>query len=124
MRPTFTITLLGLISCRLLRGTNGLLRLAVAVCGPVVDALMRRPQGLCPQYPSLQPVYLVAESHGSESERRHSLRHASIASLFTGMLVSDRQDEGKSSNILGWSNLKLDIDNWSGRTRETIPSLT
>jgi hypothetical protein len=129
MLSTFTITLLGATS-RLLRGTNGLLRAAVAVsvetCGTVVDALMRRHQGLCSQYPSLQPGYLVAVAHGSESERRHSLRPASFASLFTGVLASDRQGEGKSSNILGWSslNLKLDIDNWSGRTRESIPSLT
>ncbi len=127
MLSTFTITLLGATS-RLLQGTNGLLRVVMAVsvetCGTVVDALMRRPQGLCHQYPSLQPGSPVAVARGFEPERRHSLRPASFANLFTGMLVSDRQGEGKSSNILGWSSLKLDIDNWSGRTRESIPSLT
>jgi hypothetical protein len=125
MRSTFTITLLG-ATCRLLQETKGLLRAVMAVstgtCGNVVDALMRRHQGLCHQYPSLQPGYLVAEARGFEPERRHSLRPASSASLFTGMLASDRPSEGKSSNILGWSN--LDIDNWSGRTGESIPSLT
>jgi hypothetical protein len=122
MLSTFTITLLGATSCRLLRGTNGLLRAAVAVCGPVMEAMMRRYQGLCHQSPSLQPGSLVAEVRGLESEGRHSLRPASPSRLFTGLLASDRPSEGKSSNILGWS--KLDIDNWSGRTGETIPSLT
>jgi hypothetical protein len=125
MRSTFTITLLG-ATCRLLQETKGLLRAVMAVstgtCGNVVDALMRRHQGLCHQYPSVQPGYLVAEARGFEPERRHSLQAPSSASLFTGLLASDRPSEGKSSNILGWS--KLDIDNWSGRTRESIPSLT
>jgi hypothetical protein len=126
MRSTFTITLLG-AACRLLQETKGLLRAVMAVsaeaCGTVVDALMRRSQGLCHQYPSVQPGYLVAVARGFESERRHSLRPTSPSRLFTGLLASDRKGEGKpSSNILGWS--KLDIDNWSGRTRESIPSLT
>jgi hypothetical protein len=122
LSPT-TITLLGATSCRLLRGTNGLLRAAVAVCGPVMASAMRRYQGLCHQSPSVQPGSLVAEARGFESERRHSLQTPSPADLFTGALASDRKGEGKpSSNILGWS--KLDIDNWSGRTRESIPSLT
>jgi hypothetical protein len=121
MRSTFTITLLG-AACRLLQGTNGLLRAAVAVCGPVMEAMMRRYQGLCHQSPSMSPVSLVAEARGFETEDRHSLRPASPNRLFTGLLASDRPSEGKSSNILGWS--KLDIGNWSGRTGETIPGLT
>jgi hypothetical protein len=125
MRSTFTITLLG-AACRLLQGTQGLLRAVMAVslatCGTVVDALMRGYQGLCHQISSMPPVSLATAVYESESERPHSLRPASPSRLFTGMLASDRQGEGKSSNILGWS--KLDIDNWSGRTGESIPSLT
>jgi hypothetical protein len=70
----------------------------------------------------MQPVSLATAAHESESERPHSLRPVSPSRLFTGLLASDRKGEGKSSNILGWSN--LDIDNWSGRTGESIPSLT
>jgi hypothetical protein len=125
MHSTFTITLLG-TACRLLQETQGLLRAVMAVsteaCGNVVDALMRGYQGLCHQISFMQPVSLTAAAYESESERPHSLRPASPSRLFTGMLASDRKGEGKSSNILGWS--KLDIDNWSGRTRESIPSLT